>query len=343
MKIVGCLKEETSQAYFATSLCNMLTSSVDGAKFKLDFMYDIKTDTFKGSYNLIPIYSETRDDGLYDSSVDMTQDKETKNKSFDYRNGVPSGEKARASCNAKVSVNLSGMDDSIEEDASAMMGSDRLTITKRDKNGELENDSDRLELEVQNEVTDYADKFFEISKHLYYKYFKDESKQASVYISNYAKTDKVIKQIEKLDNNYEAVSTYRMSLGEYDDEKVSERLIMLGIAIGVLIMLLVLETVIMRSLMKIKIKDYFVLKFIGMRIKTIKRISMLEMFAYCVSTIAAVILIFNMIALCGNKTVSDMLAYYTIPFYLIYIIYNLCLCGVTVSSFNKLLGGRLNS
>ena len=37
----------------------------------------------------------------------------------------------------------------------------------------------------------------------------------------------------------------------------------------------------------------------------------------------------------------DMLAYYTIPFYLIFIVYNLILCGVTVKAFNKLLVQRI--
>lgn len=135
-----------------------------------------------------------------------------------------------------------------------MMGTDRLTITKKDKNGELTGESDKLVLEVTKEVTDYSDRFIEISKHLYYKYFKNESNQAAGYISNYAKTDKVIKSIEKLDKNYEAVSAYRMSLGEYNDEKVSERLVTLGIALGVLVMLIILEIFILRSLMRLRLK-----------------------------------------------------------------------------------------
>ena len=341
MKITGCLKEETEQAYFAESLCNMLSSSADGAKFKIDFMYDTKTDSYQGSYKLIPIYSETRDN-LYDSSVDMTEDEDTKDRDYDYRNGVPSGEKARASCNTQVTLNnLGTYDETYDEDATAMMGTDRLTITKKDKNGELTGESDKLVLEVTKEVTDYSDRFIEISKHLYYKYFKNESNQAAVYISNYAKTDKVIKSIEKLDKNYEAVSAYRMSLGEYNDEKVSERLVTLGIALGVLVMLIILEIFILRSLMKIKIKDYFVLKFIGMKLNTINKISIMEMFSYCAVTIVFVIVAANIIALCGSRVMIDMLAYYTIPFYLIFIVYNLILCGVTVKAFNKLLVQRI--
>ena len=54
----------------------------DGAKFKIDFMYDTKTDSYQGSYKLIPIYSETRDN-LYDSSVDMTEDEDTKDRDYD--------------------------------------------------------------------------------------------------------------------------------------------------------------------------------------------------------------------------------------------------------------------
>lgn len=326
MKITGCLKKKTNQAYFATSICNMLSTSSDGAKFKLDFAYQMLTDSFQGSCSLVPVYSETRDN-LYDSSADITDDKEAKKDTYNYRNGIPSGEKARVSCNA--------------DDAATMIGTDRLTITKRDKNGQLEDENIKIILDVQEDVTDYSDNFIEISKQLYYKYFKNESKQAAVYITNYAKTDKVIKSIEALDTNYEAISTYRMSLSEYDDEKVAERLTTLGIAFGVLVMLIVFETIILRSLMKIKIKDYLILKFVGMKIKTINMISIMEMFSYCVISIVFVIAAFNIIAVCGNSVVTDMLAYYTIPFYLIYIIYNLSLCGITVKAFNKLLGGRL--
>lgn len=341
MKITGCLKEKTNQAYFATSLCNMLSTSSDGAKFKLDFAYDKLSDSFRGSYNLIPVYSETRDN-IYDSNEDITDNKEARKAAYDYRNGIPSGEKARVSCNAEVSESGGNSNSSnmYVDDANSMMGTDRLTITKRDKNGQLESESIKIILDVQKDVTDYADKFVEISKHLYYKYFKNESKQAAVYITNYAKTDKVIKSIEKLDSNYEAISTYRMSLGEYDEEKVSERLTTLGIALGVLIMLMILEMIILRSLMKIKIKDYFILKFIGMKIKTINRISILEMFSYCTVSVIFVMVVFNIIAVGGSGTIMNMLAYYTIPFYLIYIIYNLVLCGITVKAFNKLIGGR---
>ena len=132
-----------------------------------------------------------------------------------------------------------------------------------------------------------------------------------------------------------------MSLGEYNDEKVSERLVTLGIALGVLGMLIILEIFILRSLMKIKIKDYFVLKFIGMKLNTINKISIMEMFSYCAGTIVFVIVAANIIALCGSSVMIDMLAYYTIPFYLIFIVYNLILCGVTVKAFNKLLVQRM--
>ena len=106
-------------------------------------------------------------------------------------------------------------------------------------------------------------------------------------------------------------------------------------------MLIILEIFILRSLMKIKIKDYFVLKFIGMKLNTINKISIMEMFSYCAVTIVFVIVAANIIALCGSRVMIDMLAYYTIPFYLIFIVYNLILCGVTVKAFNKLLVQRM--
>ena len=53
-------------------------------------------------------------------SVDMTEDEDTKDRDYDYRNGVPSGEKARASCNTQVTLNnLGTYDETYDEDATA--------------------------------------------------------------------------------------------------------------------------------------------------------------------------------------------------------------------------------
>ena len=82
------------------------------------------------------------------------------------------------------------------------------------------------------------------------QYFKNESRQASVYITHYAKTDKVIDAINKADKKYQAVSAYRISLEGYDNDKVSERLATLGISFVVLVFMAILEVAILSAVMK---------------------------------------------------------------------------------------------
>lgn len=170
-------------------------------------------------------------------------------KEYDARWGIASGEKARASCN--MTVWLSGADvNTIKEDVNALRGRALIYIKKRKSDGNLSNKKDSLKLELTDEMTDYSGTFLEISKHLYYQYFKNESRQASVYITHYAKTDKVIDAINKADKKYQAVSAYRMSLEGYDNDKVSERLATLGISFVVLVFMAILEVAILSAVMK---------------------------------------------------------------------------------------------
>lgn len=183
--------------------------------------------------------------------------------------------------------------------------------------------------------------FMEVSREFYDRYYHRLRPQASVYITSYAKTDSVIRALER--RGYEAISTYRLSANDYSEEKVTERLIMIGIAVAGLIVLLVAELLILRSLMKIRMKDYFVLKFIGLKMPILRKISYYEIGSYCLAALVLTVCLMWVLRFVGIPVVEEIMWYYNGIVYAAFVLYNLCLAALTVAFFNRLLRGRLNA
>ena len=218
-------------------------------------------------------------------------------------------------------------------------GTVRFTYQDRDDSGNLSKELIEDELQFTVPRHDSTEGFIEVSEEFYYKYYNKENKQSSVYISSYAKTDNVIRSLTKA--GYKAVSTYRVSTTEYIEELVNERLIIICISAFGLIIILLAEVLILRSLMKIRVKDYFVLKFIGMQLPVIRKISYHEIFAYsCVSIIITIIIMF-ILRTFNIPIISEIMWYYSIWAYLQFILYNIILGALSVAAFNHLLKGRL--
>lgn len=206
-----------------------------------------------------------------------------------------------------------------------------------DKDGKVIESEVRVLPETNASTTD----FMEVSEEFYNTYYSKEVKQISVYMTSYAKTDEVIKALA--DKDYLAMSTYRTSVTEYVESLVTERLMIIVISVGVLVVLAFAQILILRSLMKIKIKDFFVLKFIGMKLQVIKKISYFEFLIY--TGIAMMITIISMWVLrySGVAMLRDMMWYYEFGAYAFFVLYNLVLSAITVAAFNHLLKGRLNA
>lgn len=195
------------------------------------------------------------------------------------------------------------------------------------------------DVEVQATAHGSSSQILAVSEEFFDKYNQRESTQASVYIVSYAKTDKVIRRLEGA--GYQAISTYRMGVTDYVPELVNERLIIIGICALGLLLLLVAEVMILRALMKIKIKDYFVLKFIGMDLPVIRRMSYHEMGAYGVAAVALALLVMCVLCFSGIPVIAEIMWYYSLGGYLLFVLYNMALVGLTAASFNRLLKGKL--
>ena len=191
-----------------------------------------------------------------------------------------------------------------------------------------------------NNYHEFTASFLEVSEELYRKYHpEDISYQASVYIVSYGKTDAVTRKLEK--KGYSVVSTYRVSVTDYVEALANERLMIIGIsALGLLILLLA-EVLILRSLLKIRIKDYFVLKFIGMKLPVIRKINYHELTFYCIVAMILTVIIMWGVRLTGIEIISEMMWYFSFKAYLEFVLYNLALTFLTTAAFNHLLKRKM--
>lgn len=316
-KVVGLLKDKTEQIYFSPKYCLMLTVGMSIPVYKLYFYFDREQNTWFGRDSLIPMADESLDhDEIYgDLAMQISKHYQMPADRF---NRLPP-----------------------EKEVAFGGEKDYLEIYHYDREGNLEEELETLSAEgISNEnYHESSTVFLAISEAAFEAHNDMNNYQASVYFNSYAKTDHVLKAIEKA--GFDAISTFQASVTEYDEEKVTERLTIIGIACVVLLMLFISEALILRSLMKIQIKDFFVMKFMGMRMGLMKRISYYEMgiyliFALCIS------IVFMHIGRLKFSLLHEMLYYYEWPGYLLFVAYNLLTGFITVVFFNRLLRGRMD-
>lgn len=300
--IVGLLKEKTEQVYFTKELCQV---------------YSLKM--YHGTYCF-----------LYEW-VEKWQDYRMKQVFTPVINSQLEGNQMR------ISYNFGG-----GSSAPHPMGETLFRFQQCDEDGKPVGETKEQTANVLEREHDMGRSLVEVSEEFFYQYFPKDKKspQASVYLTSYAKIDSVIKKLERM--GYEAQSTYRVGVTDYVEELVDERLVIVGICAAGLIAILLAQILILRSLMKIRVKDYFVMKFIGMRMQVIRKISYFEIGVYSIAAMILAVSVMWILRLFGLTIVQEMLYYYGFIAYLLFAVYNLVVSALTVASFNHLLKGRLS-
>ncbi len=325
LKVVGLLKSTTQQIYFSPAFCEMLASTAHAGKVYFQYNYSKLTWKYENSATLTAIVGE----GLADNQL---------------RSSAKYGEEldsfGLANWDGRMTIQLYddnwklyNVEETYDADGNAQFDQDGNPITREKKHGRDDNAS------VTSDTTGHGTIFVEVSENMYNHFFRRDTKQASVYINSYAKTDHVIKALN--DNGYDAISTLRVGSDKYDDEKVQNRLRTLGIAIVLLVVMMLAEILILRSLMKIRIKDQFVMKNMGMKLRLADRIGYVEMFRYCLFAVVLAAVAMNLTGL-GVPVIHEMLYYYELPQYIVYVLYNLVTMILMVTAFNHLLRGRMD-
>lgn len=306
MKVSGLLKNKDKQVYFSPEICTMLQSTVTGGKVFYEYAYNQQLGKYQGQATLWPIVGDIvkKDNelcvsGAYEAAVYRAED------------------------NDLTLLDQSGL----------------LHIDQYDKDMKSKDVKQIENVETGEKINGCGANFAEVSQNIYEKYYRTESRQASVYITSYAKMDHVLKALDKA--GYEAVSTLRFGADEYDSDLVQERLRTIGIAVAILLVMMVAEILILRSIFKIQIKDQKILKFMGMSTKLIGKINYMEMRRYSITAIIVVAVVMNVVGI-FVPALRAMLYYYEWPGYLAYFMYNYVAAMVMVAAFNHLLKGKVS-
>lgn len=167
-------------------------------------------------------------------------------------------------------------------------------------------------------------------------YGSTEITQVSVYMNDYAYTDRVIKQINQ--SGYQAVSPYRISAGDYNTELVQERLTALGLSATVLIAVFFLSIMVLYAIMKLKTKDFKILKSLGLKQSVINRMNLYELATAGLAAVLVLILAGVTADRMNVRVISDIVRYYTARDYVLATVAVLILAIITAAWFNRYLG-----
>ena len=169
MKVSGLLKNKDKQVYFSPEICTMLQSTVTGGKVFYEYAYNQQLGKYQGQATLWPIVGDIvkKDNelcvsGAYEAAVYRAED------------------------NDLTLLDQSGL----------------LHIDQYDKDMKSKDVKQIENVETGEKINGCGANFAEVSQNIYEKYYRTESRQASVYITSYAKMDHVLKALDKA--GYEA-------------------------------------------------------------------------------------------------------------------------------------------
>lgn len=242
VKIVGILKEPTSQAYFSDDICRMMELTCLNPKFQYTYFYNkiynqLITRSISCNYIMI-------DYNLQDNQISLPS------AHFDAYTTIKKNPENYMTESNTLNIAIDGQ-------------------TK--KYNVIINDSHSFA--SFDEALGVSVKLFnEIYKELLLK------EQFAIFIDDYAYTDDVIKRLAN--NDLQAISCYRSSVIGYDMKKVNERYTTLAISLVGIILINVVMIMLCYTILKIKKNDYIILKMLGLSNKTNKAICILEMIFY---------------------------------------------------------------
>lgn len=313
MTVAGKCSRKGEQIYFMPEFCHMLTPSVDGYSYRLDYDQDETTRIYTKSRNFYPVIA----DDLKGNEVRVA-----KNYKFpsvlDHQGNYMTVDTVFSG--AKLPYHIYQTQDGAVVEVNA--GKDNTEPQLKMKNNGY--------LELQMELCDQGGAFIEVSQELFEKLYPDPCAQASVYIRHYTKTDQVMKDLNK--KGYDVVSTYRVSTTEYIMDRVFKRLRIIEFSTVVLVMLVLMMILLLRQNVKQKQTELQLLRFMGMQQRPLRIMVYLELLSVDVLACLAVMLLFFCF---GHRirSIDRILDYQSIWSAAGYFVYNLSVVviGVTIT------------
>lgn len=248
-KVVGLLKEKTNQVYFHSDFCRSFGNSCYRGDINLQYQY------MNGSY-------------IMASPVKLPDMALVINREL-------TGKKIRVSKtiydvlyrNVNVIYPVSPAYTFLEFTSE---GSDSLETVY------CEIDSD--------EYLNGTKRIIEVSLELFNMVYGEfESEQVSIFISSYAETNSVINTLNK--KGLKSISVFKVSTVEWDEELLLQHYLLLAASILAIGLIVLLEVLISKALLKFKKNDFVILRSLGMGDTSIQLCNYIEILIYFVASI----------------------------------------------------------
>ncbi|MDY5577399.1 MAG: ABC transporter ATP-binding protein [Lachnospiraceae bacterium] len=176
----------------------------------------------------------------------------------------------------------------------------------------------REAMQILEGETQHSGPVVEVSRKFFDEIYPDQqSYQISVYMTDYAYTDRVIKAIEN--EGYEAVSVFRAGGTEYDADKANEQTTLLLISLAALLGVFVVGIFLIKTMMRGRNKDYRIMLLLGMNRSVIDRMNRLDITYNAVMAGIGTILLVNLAKILNIPYIASAVRYYDGFDYLIYL------------------------
>lgn len=303
VEIVGILNDFTEQAYFSEQLCKLMDISQHSYYLGIEY-YDKSTYMYPYKRKIQQTVSRMIfDDRLKGNEVALT----TINLAGYLKNVPITGEE-----NGFITIN------GIKEKKEFTVRTD-IVVT------------------VSESVIAVSREFFDSV----YEGF-GKRRQFAVFISDYAYTDDVLKELSKIE--MEGLSCFRSSLSDFNPSKVAIRYVNLVVSVIALLIMNGLVVLIGFTMLKVKKNDYVIFKMIGLTNDLCVKINRIELLIY---TLIANVLSFGATLLVSNfikqKIVIDFLKFSRFYDYLIVLAISIIAALYTSICFSKFINTKIKA
>lgn len=199
-----------------------------------------------------------------------------------------------------------------------------------DKDGNTVN----LSLKLNKKETGSGNLVIEVNAKLYEEIYPDrQTTQMSVYIEDYAYTDRVLRDIA--DAGYDVISVFRVGVTSYNMEAVLDNLKAMAISAAALVFIFILGWMLIHTLLKLKKGDFIIFKSIGMNQTTVHRIVAMDVYTnFLMATVLAVFLA-HILSWCEISFIYNIVKNYRLIYFLVYVLLVYGLSGIIIRSYSK--------
>ncbi len=174
-----------------------------------------------------------------------------------------------------------------------------------------------LELHLREPATEYSLPVIEVSEKVFDRIYPDKSSyQTSLYIEDYAYTDRVIRLLQK--EGYEAASVFRAGSKDYDIDRANEQTFLLFLSLAALVMVFFVGIFLIRAIINRRKKDYSVLLLIGVSRRAIDWMNLRDVLWHTMAALIGTIVVVNIAKYYEIPYIKSAVRYYEILDYLIY-------------------------